>query len=124
MLPEATAKVEAYQRWMLRIVDVDRALLARGWPSMRASVHLDVVDDSLPANQGRRVLSVHEGKADVAAGGRGDVRIDVRGLAALYSGFTTPHALVAQGLASGTDDAMAALRSMFAGPEPWCCDYY
>jgi predicted acetyltransferase len=124
MLPEATAKVQTYERWMLRIVDVDGALLARGWPPIRASVDLDVADDALPANQGRRVLRVEDGVASVEAGGRGEARLDVRGLAALYSGFASPHALVAQGLATGPDDAMAALGAMFAGPEPWCCDHY
>jgi hypothetical protein len=50
------------------------------------------------------------------------VRIDVRTLAPLYTGFVSPEqARVGFGLDAGPADA-AALARIFAGPEPWMQD--
>jgi predicted acetyltransferase len=124
LLPEQTHTVRRHERWMLRILDVPRALAARGYGPLDAEVHLAVHDAHFPENAGRHVLAVTRGHGEVRRGGRGDVTIDVRGLAALYSGFATPHALRAAGLLDGPDEPLAALAAIFAGPEPWCADHY
>jgi hypothetical protein len=49
------------------------------------------------------------------------VKLDVRALAAMYSGFAHPVTLIGAGLLEGDATTLAAL---FAGPEPWCCDHY
>ncbi len=124
LLPEQMHTVQRHERWMLRILDVPRALAARGYPPLRAEVHLAVHDATFPVNAGRRIFSVEGGRGEAHEGGRGDVTIDVRGLAALYSGFATPYTLRAAGLIDGPDAALATLATIFAGPEPWCADHY
>jgi predicted acetyltransferase len=124
LLPEQTHSVRRHERWMLRVLDVERALAARGYPPVRAEVHLAVHDAHFAENRGRRIFTVEDGHGSSKSGGRGDVAIDVRGLAALYSGFATPHTLRAAGLLDGPDEATSTLATIFAGPEPWCADHY
>lgn len=107
-------------RWMLRIVDVKSALEARGYgPDIRGEVHLDITDDVLPHNCGRWVLQVVDGRGTLTSGGNGDVRLDIRGLAPLYSSFLPPDALRSAGLIECGDAALQAATRIFAGPEPW-----
>jgi predicted acetyltransferase len=124
LLPEQTHSVRRHERWMLRVLDVERALAMRGWPKVRAEVHLAVHDAHFAENAGRFVLSLEDGRGEAKRGGRGDVTLDVRALAALYSGFQTPYALRAAGLLDGDADSLATLSAIFAGPEPWCADHY
>lgn len=107
-------------RWMLRIVNVPAALTERGYPpDVDATLHLDIIDELLPANHGRFVLRVHDGRGEVSPGGNGDLRSEIRGLAPLYSSFLAPDALRSIGWLDGDDAAMAIAARIFAGPEPW-----
>lgn len=107
-------------RWMLRIIDMKSALEARGYPrGAQGEVHFDVTDTLLPHNSGRWVLHVADGNGTVTAGGKGDVRLDIRGLAPLYSSFLSPHALRSTGLMDSDDAALEAATTIFAGPDPW-----
>lgn len=91
--------------------------MKRGYgEGVSAEAHLDVRDDVLPTNNARFVVEVSGGRARVRKGGRGSAKIDVRGLAALYSGFMSPRELVATGYVDGPCDA---LGPVFAGPHPW-----
>lgn len=111
--------------WMLRILDVARALTARGYARQVAGVvQLELRDDRMKHNEGRWTLRVRDGRALVAPGGRGEVKLDIRGLASLYSGFRSAHALVPVGLASGPVASLDALSAMFAGPAPWMNDRF
>lgn len=122
ILPEQKQEVIASERWMLRILDVGRALELRGYPPIiSGEVHLRVRDALLGANEGDFVVRVENGKANVRRGGRGDVKLDIRALAAMYSGFAHPSSMIAAGLLEGDASMLAAL---FAGPAPWCCDHY
>jgi len=112
-------------RWMVRVIDVRKALAARGYsPAVRARVDFEVRDDLLPANNARFVLEVEDGEVRVRKGGRGTLRIDVRGLAALYTGFLSPHQLAAGGLAEGKPAALASAAAVFAGPSPWLVEIF
>jgi predicted acetyltransferase len=107
-------------RWMLRIVDVERALAARGYPGdVSVELHFDVTDGLLPANTGRYVLEIQNGTAEVRRGGRGDLRCDVQGLAPLYSALYSPQTLKTLGWLDGPDHALRDAARVFAGPEPW-----
>jgi predicted acetyltransferase len=112
-------------RWMLRIVDVRAALTRRGWSSLvRGELHLDVRDPLLPENARRWVIEVADGRVDVREGGSGALAIDVRGLAALYSGFLPAEELRAADLCDGSDAELARATAMFAGPAPWAADVF
>ena len=112
--------VRLWDTWMLRIVDVEQALTLRGYPpNVEAEVHLDVADDLLPANHGRFVLHVANGTASVVRGGAGRVRLDVRDLAPLYTGFATAAQLrTARGIRCA-DEETGRLTAVFGGSAPW-----
>jgi predicted acetyltransferase len=124
------AREEKYEvadvlRWMLRVVDVRAALARRGWsPVVRGELHLDVRDALLPENARRWVVEVAGGAAEVREGGSGAVAIDVRGLAALYSGFLPAEELRAADLCEGDDRELARATALFAGPAPWAADFF
>ena len=124
LLPEQTARVRDHQRWMLRIVDVPRALAQRGYAPVDGEVHLQLTDDVLPENAGAWTLRVRGGRAEVDRGGRGEVALDVAALACLYSGFATPLVLRARAALRCEDAQAALLTALFAGEEPWMCDHF
>lgn len=113
--------------WMLRIVDVAKALAARGYsPALTARMQLEVDDDLIEPNRGPFVLELAGGRARVsraASGGRAgsggaSLRLHVRGLAALYTGHLSAFDLRSLGLADGTDEALETASAIFAGPAP------
>jgi predicted acetyltransferase len=110
---------------MLRIVDVERALTERGYSlAVETEVHLDIRDDLLPANSGSWMLHVAGGKGHLSRGGRGSVSIDIRGLAALYTGFLGAEQLRTTGYVDGPGDDLARATAAFAGPAPWLADFF
>lgn len=122
---EPAWKVKDSWSWMTRIVDVRGALGARGYPAASsAEIHLQVRDDVLPWNDGRFVLSVADGSGTVRKGGKGRLRIDVRGLASLFTGFASAHELRATGLVEGAERDLALADGLFGGPAPWLADFY
>lgn len=131
LLPERSYTARLLEHWMLRIVDVSAALAARGYPRcINAELHLDVEDDVLLSNNGRYVLTLNNGAATVETGGRGDFRLDVRGLAAMYTGHVSPRDLLVMGLASpathveNIDGMLSDMAAVFAGPRPWLSDMF
>jgi predicted acetyltransferase len=111
--------------WMLRLTDVRRALEARAYPAaVRGEVALDVADDLIGDNNRRFTVSFDGGQSHVREGGSGDVRVGVRALAALWSGFWTPHQLHAVGAIHGPDAALATLHAAFAGATPAMNDMF
>ncbi len=120
-----TLTVTQCSEWMLRIVCVEAALQARGYPpGLDSELHLDIQDDLLPANNGRVVLHITDGAGHVQHGGAGTIRLDIRALAALYSGFQAPAELAALGAIHAPATEVARLMAAFAGPRPWMPDMF
>src|SRR5262249_39401168 len=116
----ARARTSLSFDWMLRIVDVPKALSMRGYPAgLSAELHLDVRDELLPSTHGRVVLAIEGGRGDVRPGGEGRIQLHVRDLAALYSGFMSPAELRVLGTLSGPDPDVDLAGATFAGPRPW-----
>jgi predicted acetyltransferase len=125
LLTERDYSVKLMAHWMLRIVDVVGALEARRYRAgASGELHLEVRDDVLSHNHGRFVLSVTEGRGTVRPGGQGGVSLDVRDLAALYTGFQTPHDLQATGSLVGDDAGLATAAALFSGSAPWMSDFF
>lgn len=125
LLRDARIQVRRQFPWMTRIVDVPAALTARGWPKgMSGELHLEVQDDVVRENDGRFVLSVRDGEARVAPGGEGRLRIDVRGLAALFTGYLSPQALTLTGQIEGAEEDLSLAAALFAGPMPTMVDFF
>ncbi|WP_427161223.1 GNAT family N-acetyltransferase [Aliinostoc sp. HNIBRCY26] len=125
LLPEQTAKICHSDRWMLRIVDICRALAVRGYPAgVEAELHLEVQDNLLTANQGKFILSVANGRGEVTKGGKGDFQLDIQSLAPLYSGLFTPYQLQLAGKLDATPTALSTATQIFASPSPWMMDFF
>jgi predicted acetyltransferase len=119
LLPENSASITHSFDWLLRIVELRAALEARGYPAaLEAEVHLDIADELLPANAGRWVLRVADGRGTVERGGKGDLRLGVRELASIYSGFLSPAEIGFVGAIDGPDRARSQLGLIFSGPTP------
>ncbi|MBD2306778.1 GNAT family N-acetyltransferase [Chroococcidiopsis sp. FACHB-1243] len=125
LLPEQTLEPEFVQRWLLRIVSVEKALSTRGYPSgVESELHLEVQDDLLEANRGRFILSVANGRGEVTRGGRGEMQLDVRGLAPLYTNLFTPQQLQQMGYLQATEMAIATATALFTNSSPWMPDFF
>jgi predicted acetyltransferase len=123
--PHPYFRMRLTDNWMLRIVDAAAALAARGYPPhVDGELHLELADDLVTANAGRWVLRVRDGAATVGRGGEGRFRLDVRGLAALYSGFTTPRDLARLDRLDADAASMAIAETIFSGPPPWMPDMF
>ena len=118
---EQSPEVDWQLRWMLRVLDVEAALSARGYPpGLERDLVLEVEDDLVADNHGRFALSVAGGRGEIRREGKGSaVRLGVRALAALFTGYLGAEQLARAGMASGDDDALAAATALFAGPPPW-----
>jgi predicted acetyltransferase len=120
-----TVRVTRALDWVLRIVDVAGALAARGYPpGLSAELHFEVRDELLPANAGRFVLRVDGGRGEVVGGGAGRIRLHVRDLAAIYTGFMAPHECAYLGTIEAPIDDLALAGAVFAGPRPWIADMF
>ncbi|WP_329217440.1 GNAT family N-acetyltransferase [Streptomyces sp. NBC_01485] len=95
--------------WLwVRLLDVPRALTARGWFTDGELV-LDV-DDPFLGEHGRHLLTVRDGKADCVPTGREpDLSLDVSDLGSIYLGGTTPSTLVRAGHITAHHPAAAPL---------------
>lgn len=125
MIPENAARISrGSDDWFLRLTHVQAAFEHRGYPNIHCELHLDVNDPQLPENAGRYVLTIRGGKPTVQRGGHGAIRIDVGGLASLYSGYMTAEQLADIGLVEGLADQLAAATTAFGGPAPFMTDKY
>lgn len=125
LMPEQRQTVFRSLDLMLRILDLPAALAARGYPPvLSAELHLEVVDELLPANHGRFVLRVADGLGQAERGGRGLLRLHIRDLVTLYSGYFTPHELLQASEVAADAASLAAAAQIFAGPRPWLPDMF
>lgn len=110
---------------LIRILSVKHALEARGYPAgLSGTVHLDVADDLLPANQGCWTLRVENGRATVSAGGPGTIALTIRGLAMIYTGYATPEQAALLGEVRGAGPDLAAVAHVFSQGTPWMVDMF
>jgi predicted acetyltransferase len=112
--------------WLwVRLLDVPRALTARGWFTDGELV-LDV-DDPFLGEHGRYLLTVRDGKADCVPTGREpDLSLDVSDLGSVYLGGTTPGTLVRAGHIQAHHPGAATLADAFFRAErtPHCLHWF
>lgn len=125
LMPQENMKIASRDGWMLRVLDVPKALAARGYPpGLKAEVHFAIRDPLFRSNHGRWLLKVSDGRGNVRKGGRGRLHIDIRGLAPLYTGYLPAESLRIAGLLEGTEPELARASAVFAGPAPWMSDNF
>ncbi|MFI5675325.1 GNAT family N-acetyltransferase [Streptomyces cellulosae] len=112
--------------WLwVRLLDVPRALTARGW-SMDGELVLDV-DDPFLGEHGRYLLTVQDGKADCVRTDREpDLSLDVSDLGSVYLGGTAPSTLVRAGHIRAHRPGAAVLADAFFRAErpPHCLHWF
>ena len=112
--------------WLwVRLLDVPRALTARGWFADGELV-LDVEDPFL-GEHGRHLLTVRDGKADCAPTDREpDLSLDVSDLGSVYLGGTAPSTLVRAGhIRAHHPDAAALADALFRTDRvPHCLHWF
>lgn len=126
-LPEQVLETLAEIRWMTRVLDAPAAVAARGFPAdLDVLVPLRIRDAVVAANDGGFVLTVQKGEGRLERSPRAaGPTLDARGLASLYTGFSTTAALArAQLLTGGSASQRAALDAAFGGPTPWLIDEF
>lgn len=124
-LPERVVNVAVEEYWMLRVVDVRGALLARGYPALDAAIDLEIEDPLLPENSACHGLRVEGGVARIEdRGAQVSAQLSVSALAALYTGFLSPRELMVAGQLSADERGLAVLSSLFAGPAPGLADFF
>lgn len=112
-------------RWMLRLLDVPAALVARGYPPVSGEAVIAVEDGMFPANRGPWRIGAKEGSVEVAPVDDARVRpIPVGTLAAMYSGFLSPFDAARLGLVDDDDPAIPLLARLFAGPPAFMYDFF
>jgi len=125
LLPERSYTMALQDHWMVRICDVAAALAARDYaPGMRAELSLDLRDEIVENNSGRWRLEVDGGRATLRRGGDGELALDVRALAGLYTGFSSPWVLQRAGLLSGSDQVLSRAEAIFPGGSPAMADMF
>lgn len=102
LLPEQAAKLRNSERWMLRIVDVIKALSLRG----------------------KFILAVADGRGKVIKGGRDELKLHISALAPLYSGLYSPQQLQIAGKISAPEGAIFAATQLFPSVSPWMPDFF
>lgn len=119
-------EVGGHADWLwVRLLDVPRALTARGW-STDGELVLDV-DDPFLGEHGRYLLTIRDGKADcVPTDRQPDLSLDVRDLGSVYLGGTTPSTLVRAGHIRAHHPGAAALADALFGTErsPHCLHWF
>jgi len=125
LLPEQDANHDSWFRQMLRLIDVPGAFEARGYPpSLAAGVELRVDDPHIAENAGGWRIEVADGGAKVSPAVSPRASIDVGALAAIWSGMLSPADARRLGRLDASDEDVATLREMFAGPIPWVNDWF
>lgn len=120
-LAEPHYEEKSVEDWMVRVVDVKAAIEARGYTKFqRASVVLDVRDALVPANHRAVRVDVADGRAKVSAARatKDAIRLDVRALAPLFTGYLSATRLAALGELEGSVGAIEAADAVFHGPMP------
>ncbi|MEL6440180.1 MAG: sterol carrier protein domain-containing protein [Cyanobacteria bacterium J06621_8] len=125
LLPEQSATMVKQKDWMLRIIDLPQALTQRGYPpELTAELHLEIQDELLPQNNGKFRLQVSQGIGVVNQGGKGDLQINIRHFAPLYTGLLTPRQLRKLNYLQATPEALGIASLIFTGDRPWMADFF
>ncbi len=125
LLPQQSFTIRHHEFWMLRVLNVKRAFESRGWPAGVTGVaEIQIRDDLVEENSGKFVIRVSDGAAVVERGGTGQITMDIRALAPLFTGLQDLHGLQLAGMIEGSPDAIASGSAVFRRGSPWTGDFY
>lgn len=123
-LDELWHQVIGTDLWMLRIVDVERAVSERGYsPCLNGRVTVEIEDDLLEHNRGVWSIGIESG---VGVARRTDERAQLRmssgAFASIFTGFVSATQLYMNARIDGEEGAVSVLDGLFAATTPWMID--
>lgn len=126
---ECRPKIVSAERWMSRIVNVEKALTERGYDhDLSEPLLLEIDDATVPANHGLWKFDVEGGMGTLqkaAANAPGErLHCSIRGLSALYTGLFNAFTLAQRSLIDGSPRVLAAANACFAGDSAWMPDTF
>jgi predicted acetyltransferase len=121
-LPHHDLRDQGWYPWMLRVLDVPAALTHRGWPEIDARLDLEIMDGATGPR--RFVFECSRGKASVAEGGSGLVKLSLGHLASWYAGALDRDALRRLASSAVPESIIALMDTLTRGPSPWLPDIF
>lgn len=110
---------------MLRVVDVGRALGSLPAPRGAGCLRLEVADEVMKGNPGIWEVEWGGGRLEIRRSREAArLRLDVRALAQLVSGYLHPRVAVTDGLVEGEPEEAERLASLGGGRPPHCADFF
>ena len=125
LMEEQEVKIAYSRDWMLRIIDIKKAIESRGYPKdIKTTLTLNYEDPILPQNSGTWTIEVSEGKGLVSKSNLPGLTLGPRGLAPLYTSYLSAFDIKNMGLIEGSSDELAKASLIFSGPKPWIGDQF
>ena len=121
-------EVQRAEGAMVRIVDVEHALMMRSYAgSGDASLTMRVIDDTAPWNDGVWRVATADGRLHAErANGEADIELSVNFLAPLFTGWINPETAARTGMISvRREEALEQAAQLFTVTHPpHCADFY
>jgi predicted acetyltransferase len=121
LIPSGSAQVHRWMPWMLRVVDVEAALTARGYAEGEGSVSLTLTGG---ASERTIRLSLADGRLTVEPAASATVSLTVQGLASLFSGYVGVPELARDGALRGDARDLIALGAIFPSGRARLNEYF
>lgn len=125
---EVGLRLEDRDEWLLRVLDVKRALTTRGYPiNSKNCVTFAISDPLISENRGRLHLQVAGGVGVIAKSEKDDQPMASLGIAAfssLFTGHASARALWRAGLLQSEEMTVAVIDHLFCGARPWMTDRF
>jgi predicted acetyltransferase len=123
-LDELWHQIKWTDLWMLRVVDIQRAIRERGFSQcLSGQVTVQIEDPLFPHNDGVWLIEVESGKSNATrTNDPAQVRMGIDTFAPIFSGFTSASQMMLNGRVDGDPSAVRILDGLFAAPTPWMSD--
>jgi len=125
LMEEEEANIVSTRDWMLRIVNIKKALESKGYPKdIQLSLTLNYEDPILSQNSGNWTIEIAEGKCEVNKSNLTGLALGPRGLAPLYTSYLNAFDIKNMGLLEGTNEDLSKASLIFGGQTPWIGDQF
>jgi predicted acetyltransferase len=125
LAPEQDVERVGGGTWLVRPLDVRRAIIQRGYAmGLSVDVTFALNDVEIPHNSGPWRLRIDDGRGELTSASSAEVEMDVRAFGPLFTGYTGIEQLRLAGLVRGGSPGLAALGAAFAGPAPVMLEFF
>jgi len=117
-------QVESSYLWMIRIIDIERAVSQRGYsPCLAGDVVVEITDSLLRHNNTRWHISVADGKGTATqTNAPAQASMDISAFAPIFTGYSTATQMHDSDRLDADSDAITILDGLFNAPTPVMAD--